>query len=145
MSRPPLRPRSAYRHWTAVTARWHDNDAYGHVNNTVYYQWFDTAVNMMLVAAGLLDVDRGSPIALVAETGCRYAAPLSFPQPIEVGLATATLGSSSVVYHLGVFGADAEAAAAEGHFVHICVDRETRRPVPLPRRWREVLERLRGP
>lgn len=136
MSRDPFRSRSAYRHWTRISTRWHDNDVYGHVNNTVYYGWFDTAVNAWLVEAGLLDIERGDPIGLVVETGCRYAAPVAFPQPVEVGLALARLGSSSVTYHLGVFTEGANAPAAEGHFTHVYVGRETRRPAPLPEAWR---------
>ena len=136
MNRDPLRPRAAYRHWTRISTRWHDNDAYGHVNNTVYYGWFDTAVNAWLVEAGLLDIERGDPIGLVVETGCRYAAALAFPQPVEIGLALARLGSSSVTYHLGVFAEGAAEAAAEGHFTHVYVGRESRRPVPLPAAWR---------
>ncbi|WP_454886695.1 acyl-CoA thioesterase [Sphingomonas oryzagri] len=142
MSRDPLRPRAAYRHWTRITTRWHDNDVYGHVNNTVYYGWFDTAVNAWLVEAGLLDVSAGDPIGLVVETGCRYAAPLAFPQPIEIGLAVAKLGASSVTYHLGIFAEGATDAAAEGHFTHVYVGRDSRRPVPLPADWRGMLERL---
>jgi acyl-CoA thioester hydrolase len=142
VSRAPLRPRSAYRHWTPITTRWHDNDVYGHVNNTVYYGWFDTAVNAWLVAAGLLDVAAGDPIGLVVETGCRYAAPLAFPQVVEIGLAVARLGTSSVTYHLGVFAEGAAEAAAEGHFTHVYVGRDSRRPVPLPAAWRGPLERL---
>ncbi|PXA86870.1 thioesterase [Nostoc sp. 3335mG] len=142
MSRDPLRPRSAYRYWTPITTRWHDNDVYGHVNNTVYYGWFDTAVNAWLVTAGLLDVEAGDPIGLVVETGCRYAAPLAFPQTIEVGLAVAKLGTSSVTYHLGIFAEGAPEAAAEGHFTHVYVGRDSRRPVPLPAAWRGQLERL---
>ena len=134
-----MRPRSVYRVWREIGTRWADNDAYGHVNNTVYYEWFDTAVNAWLIEAGLLDVERGDPIGLVAETGCRYAAPLAYPQPVEVGLAVERLGSSSVRYRLGVFAQGAEEAAAEGFFVHVYVGRESRRPVPLPESWREKL------
>lgn len=138
----PLRPRAAYSHWTPITTRWHDNDAYGHVNNTIYYAWFDTAVNAWLVEAGLLDIAEGDPIGLVVETGCRYAAPLAFPQPIEIGLSVARLGRSSVTYHLGVFAESAESAAAEGHFTHVYVSRGDRRPTSLPEAWRAQLERL---
>jgi acyl-CoA thioester hydrolase len=140
--RAPLRPRSAYRHWTPILTRWHDNDAYGHVNNGVYYGWFDTAVNAWLIETGLLDVQNGDPIALVAETGCRYAASLAFPQQIEIGLAVARQGSSSVTYHLGAFAKGADYAAAEGHFTHVIVGRDSRRPVPLPAEWRTHMERL---
>ena len=142
MNRAPFRARDAYRHWTPLTTRWHDNDVYGHVNNTVYYGWFDTAVNGWLIDAGLLDIARGDPIGLVVETGCRYAAPLAFPQVVEIGLAVAALGTSSVTYHLGVFATGAEHPAAEGHFTHVYVGRDSRRPVPLPSAWRGILERL---
>jgi acyl-CoA thioester hydrolase len=142
VSRAPLRPRSAYRHWTPIGTRWHDNDAYGHINNTVYYGWFDTAVNAWLVAAGLLDIEHGDPIGLVVETGCRYAQPLAFPQPVEIGLTLARLGGSSVTYHLGVFAAGAAEAAAEGHFPHVYVGRVGRRPAALPEAWREKMRTL---
>ncbi len=142
MSRAPLRPRTAYRRWTTIATRWHDNDAYGHVNNTVYYGWFDTAVNAMLIDTGLLDIAGGDPIGLVVETGCRYAAPLAFPQTVEIGLAVAALGTSSVTYHLGVFASGTDRPAAEGHFTHVYVGRDGRRPAPLPSAWRGILERL---
>jgi acyl-CoA thioester hydrolase len=139
MSREPPRSRAAYKVWREIGTRWSDNDAYGHVNNTVYYQWFDTAVNAWLIEAGLLDIAGGDPIGLVVETGCRYAAPLSYPEPVEVGLAVANLGRSSVTYHLGVFAPGAGSAAAEGHFTHVYVDRATRRPAELPATWRAKL------
>lgn len=145
MSREPLRPRSAYRYWTPITTRWHDNDVYGHVNNTVYYAWFDTAVNAWLVEAGLLDIERGDPIGLVVETGCRYASSIAFPQSVEVGLAVAKLGSSSVTYHLGIFVEGASEPTAEGHFTHVYVGRESRRPAPLPEAWRARIGALITP
>jgi acyl-CoA thioester hydrolase len=126
--------------WREIGTRWADNDAYGHVNNTVYYQWFDTAVNAWLIEAGLLDVATGDPIGLVVETGCRYARPLAYPEPVEVGLAVERLGRSSVRYRLGVFAKGRVEAAAEGFFVHVYVGRESRRPVELPEAWREKLE-----
>jgi acyl-CoA thioester hydrolase len=144
VSRDPLRGREAYRVWREIGTRWSDNDAYGHVNNTVYYQWFDTAVNAWLIEAGLLDVAGGDPIGLVVETGCRYAAPLSYPKPVEVGLAVERLGGSSVRYRLGVFAKGAAEAAAEGFFVHVYVGRESRRPVALPEGWRRVLGGIAG-
>jgi acyl-CoA thioester hydrolase len=140
LSRAALQGREAYRVWRRIGTRWADNDAYGHVNNTVYYQWFDTAVNAWLIEAGLLDVAGGDPIGLVVETGCRYARPLSYPEDVEVGLAVERLGSSSVRYRLGVFALGSDEAAAEGFFVHVYVGREGRRPVPLPEEWRERLE-----
>lgn len=136
------RPRAAYRHWTTIATRWHDNDVYGHVNNTVHYGWFDTAVNGWLIEAGLLDIERGDPIGLVVETGCTYAASLAFPQPVDVGLAVARLGTSSVTYHLGIFAADSDEPAAQGHFTHVYVGRESRRPAPLPAAWREAFRSI---
>lgn len=142
MSRPDPRGRSAYRHFATITTRWADNDAYGHVNNTVYYAWFDTAVNEWLVREGLLDIANGDPIGLVVETGCRYFAPLEYPGTVEVGLAIERLGSSSVTYRLGVFPKGGDAPAAEGHFTHVYVGRDSRRPTPLPDVWRSKLETL---
>jgi len=125
-----------------MTTRWADNDAYGHVNNTVYYEWFDSAVNAWLVDQGMLDIASGDPIALVAETRCTYAAPLEFPQQVEIGLAVDELGRSSIRYRIGVFAKDSDSAAAEGAFVHVVVDRKTRRPVEIPADWREKLETI---
>ena len=142
MSRTPLRGRDSYRVWREITTRWADNDAYGHVNNTIYYQWFDSAVNAWLIEAGLLDIAGGDPIGLVAETGCRYAAPLSYPEPVEVGLAVEHVGTSTVRYRIGVFAKGAAGAAAEGHFVHVYVGRDTRRAVPLPEDWRTAFEKI---
>ncbi len=144
MSREPLKGREAYKAWLEIGTRWGDNDSYGHVNNTVYYQWFDTAVNAWLIEAGLLDVTAGETIGFVVETGCRYAGPLSYPEAVEVGLAVDRVGRSSVRYRLGVFPKAGEAAAAEGYFVHVYVERKSRRPVAIPDSWREALERIRG-
>jgi acyl-CoA thioester hydrolase len=115
---------------------------YGHVNNVVHYSWFDTAVNAWLIEAGLLDTEEGNPIGLVVETGCRYFAPLSFPDAAEIGLAVARIGTSSVTYRLGIFAEGEGSAAAEGEFTHVYVDRDTRRPRPLPEAWRTKLEGL---
>ncbi len=142
MSRPVPPKRTQFSRWHDITLRWADNDAYGHVNNTVYYQWFDSAVNALLVGEGLLDIVAGDPICLVVGTSCNYFAPLSFPGEVEVGLAVAELGRSSVRYNLGVFAKGAEEAAAAGTFVHVAVDRAGRRPVPWPDAWRQVLERI---
>lgn len=144
MSREPLKGRKAYKVWREIGTRWADNDAYGHVNNTVYYQWFDTAVNAWLIEAGLLDIETGDPIGLVVETGCRYARALAYPEPVEVGLAVEHVGSSSVRYRLGVFARRSDEAAAEGHFVHVYVDRGTRRPAALPADWRRAFESIRA-
>ena len=142
MIRSPFRPRTAYRAWREISTRWHDNDVYGHVNNIVYYGWLDTAVNAWLLENGLLDIEQGDPIGLVVETGCRYASPIAFPQPVEVGLSVARLGTSSVTYHLGIFVMEAAQASAEGHFTHVYVDRARRRPTALPPAWRTALEAL---
>ncbi len=142
MSRAAPRGRSAYRHFNLITLRWADNDAYGHVNNTVYYAWFDSAVNAWLIEHGLLDIAAGDPIGLVVETGCQFFAPLAFPGAVEVGIAIERIGTSSVTYRIGVFAADAEEPAAEGHFTHVYVDRALRRPVALPDGWRQTLSAL---
>ena len=142
MVKQPAARRDVFRVWQSFSTRWADNDAYGHVNNTVFYQWFDSAVNAWLVEQGLLDIADGDPICLVVETRCSYAAPLAFPEPVEVGLAVAELGRSSVRYRIGVFSAGSDSAAAEGEFVHVLVDRTTRRPVELPANWRAKLESI---
>ena len=142
MSRPAPLGREAYRHFTTISTRWADNDAYGHVNNTVYYEWFDTVVNQWLVGQGLLDIESGDPIGLVVQTGCSYFAPLAFPGEVEVGLAVERLGGSSVTYRIGVFTAGSAQPAAQGHFTHVYVGRESRRPASLPQEWRQKLEML---
>lgn len=140
MSRAPLRGRDAYRAWRTIGTRWADNDIFGHVNNTIHYQWFDTAVNAWLIEAGLLDIETGDPIGLVVETGCRYARSLAYPEQVDIGLGISKIGKSSVHYILGVFAQGETEAAAEGRFVHVYVDRATRRPRDLPDFWREKLE-----
>ena len=142
MSRPIPQGREKYRHFITIATRWADNDAYGHVNNTVYYQWFDTAVNRWLVEQGLLDIADGDPIGLVVETGCSYFSPLSFPGDVDVGLVVEKLGSSSVTYRLGVFAAGSSTPSAQGQFTHVYVSREGRRPAALPNGWRMKLETL---
>jgi acyl-CoA thioester hydrolase len=134
--------RSAYQAFRSITTRWMDNDVYGHVNNVVYYSWFDTAVNAWLIEQGALDIHDGDTIGLVIETQCNYFAPLAFPQTIDAGIRVAHLGTSSVRYEVGLFAQGADEAAAQGHFVHVYVDRQTRRPVPLPQQLRTVLETL---
>jgi acyl-CoA thioester hydrolase len=140
-SKPTPEPRSAYRAFRSIATRWMDNDAYGHVNNVVYYSWFDTAVNAYLIERGVLDIHQGETIGLVIETQCNYFAPLAFPETVEVGIRVAKLGSSSVRYEVGIFGAS-DLTAAKGHFVHVYVDKNTRRPVPLPAPLKTVLETL---
>lgn len=134
--------RSSYPRGQLIPTRWADNDAYGHVNNVVYYSYFDTVVNQHLVEAGCLDIHGGEVIGLVVETRCQYFAPLSFPERAFAGLRVARMGSSSVHYEIAMFRDEEELACAQGHFVHVYVDRATRRPVPLPPRLREALSRL---
>src|SRR5512144_2648910 len=142
--RPAPDHRDTYRHFLRITTRWMDNDAYGHVNNVIYYSWFDTVVNEYLIAQGVLDITGGAVIGLVVETQCRYFSELAFPQPVDLGLRIGRLGNSSVRYEIGVF-ADGEAtASAQGHFVHVYVDRATRRPTALPAPLRAALERIKA-
>ncbi|MDM7943934.1 MAG: thioesterase family protein [Hydrogenophaga sp.] len=141
-TRPQPLPRSAYRVLRPITTRWADNDVYGHVNNVVYYSWFDTAVNAHLIEQGALDIHHGPVIGLVIETQCNYFSPLAFPQTVWAGLRVAHLGKSSVRYEVGLFADGEDLAAACGHFVHVYVDRVTRRPVPLPAPLKTTLETL---
>ena len=141
-SRPQALERSAFKSFRNISTRWMDNDAYGHVNNVVYYSWFDTVVNAHLIEHGVLNVQYGETIGLVVETQCNYFAALAFPQVVEAGLRVARLGSSSVRYEIGLFAAGASSTAARGHFVHVYVDRQSRRPVPLPKALKSVLEKL---
>lgn len=134
--------RSNYAQFRTITTRWMDNDVYGHVNNTVYYSFFDTAVNATLIEAGLLDPAAGKVIGLVVETGCTYAASLSFPGDVVAGLRVSHIGTSSVRYDVGLFRVDDDEAAAQGHFVHVYVDGEYRRPVTLPVELRSFLQSL---
>jgi acyl-CoA thioester hydrolase len=142
MNKPTPAPRTAFHHFLQITTRWMDNDVYGHVNNVVYYSYFDTVVNEYLIRAGVLDVEHGETIGLVVETQCNYFAPLVFPERIEAGLRVARLGSTSVRYEVGLFKEGDVQAAAQGHFVHVYVDRATRRPVELPAGLRAALEPL---
>jgi acyl-CoA thioester hydrolase len=142
VSREVRADRSEFKVWRRFTTRWGDNDAYGHVNNAVFYQWFDSAVNAWLVEQRMLDIKSGDPIGLVVETCCSYLAPLTFPDAVEVGLAVAELGRSSIRYRIGVFADGAATAAAQGEFVHVVVDRVSRRPVEIPVDWRQKLETI---
>ena len=141
-ARAVAQPRNHYRRFMPLTTRWMDNDAYGHLNNVVYYSLFDTVVNRTLIEAGALDIERGQVIGLVVETHCNYFASLAFPQTVDAGLRVASIGASSVRYDIGLFGAGAELAAACGHFVHVYVDRTTRRPVALPDQLKTTLQGL---
>jgi len=134
--------RSAFAAFRTITTRWMDNDVYRHVNNVVYYAFFDTAVNQLLIEAGVLDVETSPAIGLVVETQCRYFAPIAFPDVVHAGVRVAKLGGSSVRYEIGLFRNDEDEASAEGHFVHVYVDRRTNRPVPIPDDVRTVLRSL---
>lgn len=142
-AKPQPEPRSAYRVFRSISTRWMDNDAYGHVNNVVYYSWFDTAVNAHLIEQGVLDIHHGDTIGLVIETQCNYFASLAFPQTVEAGLRVAHLGKSSVRYEVGLFAQGEPLTAAKGHFVHVYVDKSSRRPVALPENLKLVLEALK--
>ena len=134
--------RNRYRHFLTVPTRWMDNDVYGHVNNVVYYSYFDTVVNGYLISSGALDIEKSPVIGLVVETQCRYFKSITFPDAVHAGVRVARLGNSSVRYEIGIFRNNEETAAAQGHFVHVYVDREGRRPTALPPEMREALERL---
>jgi acyl-CoA thioester hydrolase len=142
--RPTPEPRSAYRAFQTITTRWMDNDVYGHVNNVVYYSWFDTAVNRHLIEQGALDIHEGSTIGLVVETQCHYFSPIAFPQRVTAGIRVAHVGKSSVRYEVGLFADDELVCAAKGHFVHVYVDRESRRPAPLPEALVRSLQALKA-
>jgi acyl-CoA thioester hydrolase len=142
MAREHPNRRGDYPHTREIATRWMDNDAYGHMNNVVYYSFFDTTVNAWLVEQGALDIERGAVIGFVVETGCHYFAPLGFPQPVTVGLRVARIGRSSVRYEIGLFAPGSDSAAAQGHFVHVYVDRLTHRPVQLPPLLKKALEPL---
>ncbi|MFL5827491.1 MAG: acyl-CoA thioesterase [Thermoleophilaceae bacterium] len=134
--------RPGYAHVLAIPTRWADNDVYGHVNNVEYYAFFDTVINAWLIREGGLDIHRGEVIGVCAESRCEYKAPLEFPETVEAALRVGELGRSSVRYEIALFREGAAEPAATGHFVHVFVDREERRPVGIPARLRSALERL---
>jgi acyl-CoA thioester hydrolase len=151
MSRPIAQARSAYKVFFPISTRWLDNDVYGHVNNVVYYGWFDTAVNRFLIEQGGLDIHAGAFMGLVVESQCNYFAPLAYPQEVQAGLRVAHVGHSSVRYEAALFAGQGPApssggdalCAASGHLVHVYVDRLTRRPVALPAPLLSALAKLR--
>ncbi len=143
MSENAIETRARYPHFLTIPTRWMDNDIYGHVNNVVYYAYFDTVINAYLIGPGGLDIHGGAVFGVCAESSCRYRAAFAFPEPVEAGLRVAHLGRSSVRYEIGLFKAGAEQAAAEGHFVHVFVDRESRAPAPIPERIRAALQQIR--
>lgn len=136
---PPAR--DDYPHLRAIPTRWYDNDVYGHVNNVQYYAFFDTVINAWLIEQGGLDIQAGETIGLCAESHCRFLAPVAFPEPVEAGLRVGHLGNSSVRYEIGLFDGQG-APLAEGWFVHVFVDRKSRRPAAVPDDVRNSLERL---
>lgn len=126
----------------SIATRWMDNDVYGHINNVNYYSFFDSAVNGFLIEKGVLDIENGETIGLVVETGCKYFAPLSFPDEIEVGIFVSHIGNSSVRYEIGLFKKGEAAPAAQGFFVHVYVDRASRRPTSIPEKMKSVLKAI---
>ena len=141
-AKPEPAPRGDYRTFRSIPTRWMDNDVYGHVNNVVYYSWFDTVVNGHLIEHGALDIERGETIGLVVETQCNYFSALGFPQTVEAGLRVSQIGRSSVRYEVGLFAQEKALTAAKGHFIHVYVDRATRRPIALPDKLKAVLQAL---
>jgi acyl-CoA thioester hydrolase len=135
-------PRSRYPFFASITTRWMDNDAYGHVNNVTYYSYFDTAVNLYLVREGGLDIQRSETIGVVIESGCRYHEGIAYPEPIEAGVRVGELRNRAVRYEVGIFREGGAESVADGHFVHVFVDRATRKAVPIPDRVRAALEKL---
>ncbi len=136
-------PRESYLHFTRIATRWMDNDVYGHVNNVVYYSYFDTVVNGYLIEQKALDIRASETIGLVVQTGCQYFAPIAFPDVIDAGLRVARVGNTSVRYEIGLFREASAEACAQGHFVHVYVNRATGRPVALNETLRAALERIR--
>ena len=142
MSESPVPGRSDYRVFYPINTRWSDNDIYGHVNNVMYYSYFDTAANRYLIEEGGLDINDGSIVGFVVNSGCEYHAPISYPEPIEAGLRIDRLGNSSVQYGIAIFKQGIEQAVAHGHFVHVFVDRAANKSVPIPPQLRAALERI---
>lgn len=142
MPRPSPERRSAYRYLRPIPTRWMDNDVYGHVNNVTYYSYFDTVVNGYLIEQGALDIAASPVIGLVVETQCNYFSSLAFPETVTAGLRVAHCGTSSIRYEIAIFRNDDDTAAAQGHFVHVYVERASGRPVALPEALRRAVEPL---
>ena len=142
MNRPEPETRNAYRHFQSIPTRWMDNDVYGHVNNVVYYSYFDTVVNQYLIEQHVLNIEASKVIGLVVETQCQYFASITFPDVVHAGLRVAKLGNSSVRYEIGLFRNEEQTASAQGYFIHVYVDRATRRAISLPADMRAALERI---
>jgi acyl-CoA thioester hydrolase len=143
VTKPTPNARDAYRHFITITTRWMDNDVYRHVNNVVYYSFFDTAVNEYMMRQGVLDLESSPVVCLVVDTGCQFFSPIAFPDAVHCGLRVAHLGHSSVRYEIGIFRNDEPQAAAQGHFVHVACDRATLRPVAMPADLRRTLQALK--
>lgn len=141
MPKPTPHTRADYRHFLPIPTRWADNDVYGHVNNSVYYFYFDTVVNKFLIDKGLLEIGKSETVGLVVETGCSFFAPIIFPDIIQAGLRVTKLGNSSVRYEIGLFRNDEDSASAQGHFVHVYVNEQSRRPEPLSENMRSILHK----
>lgn len=141
--RPKPDKRGTYAYFQTMTTRWMDNDSYRHMNNTTYYSFFDTIVNQYLIENGVLDIEKSPVIGLVAETTCRYFKSIGFPSKINVGLRVGHLGNSSIRYEIGLFKDDEDEASAQGHFVHVYVDRESGRPTAIPEKMKSVITPLR--
>ncbi|MGE6687957.1 acyl-CoA thioesterase [Stutzerimonas stutzeri] len=142
MAEQPQHLRTDYRHFQPITTRWHDNDIYGHVNNVVYYSYFDSAVNTYLIERGGLDIHDGEVVGFVVSSACDYFSSIAFPDALEVGLRVGRLGNSSVQYELAIFKAGEAQACAAGRFVHVFVERVSNRPTPIPAGLRQALEAL---
>jgi acyl-CoA thioester hydrolase len=143
-TRTTPRPRSEFRWFAPIQTRWSDNDQYGHLNNVVYYSYFDTVVNAFLIGEAGLEPVGGPWMGLVVDTRCSYFAPASYPEPLEAGLAFAASGRSSQRYEIGIFKKGEPETLAHGHFVHVYVDAATRRPIALPGSLTAAIERVRG-
>ena len=142
MSKPQVPNRADYRVFYPITTRWSDNDIYGHVNNVIYYSYFDTAANRYLIEEGGLDINDGSIVGYVVNSSCEYHAPITYPELIEAGVRVDRLGNSSVQYGIAIFKQGEEQAAAHGHFVHVFVERAQNTSVPIPVNLRDALQRL---
>ena len=142
MNRPAPENRHAYRHFQSIPTRWMDNDVYGHVNNVVYYSYFDTVVNQYLIEQHVLNIEASKVIGLVVETQCQYFASITFPDVVHAGLRVAKLGNSSVRYEIGLFRNEERTASAQGYFIHVYVDRATRRAISLPADMRAALKKI---
>ena len=142
---PRTERRGDFRHFLAIPTRWMDNDIYGHVNNVVYYSYFDTVINEYLIREGGLDIHQGQVVGYAVESNCRFHRPFSFPDTIDAALRVGHIGNTSVRYEIGMFRRGEDKPAATGHFVHVFVDRQSNKPTPIPASIRAALERLLRP